>query len=197
MKIACLFAIVLAVAAQDGDGSQAQSSQAQGAQAQGAQSQGAQSQGTQSQGYGQAQDSSQSQGYAAPAAVEPAYAPAMAMAAPVAGPVVAPVAGEDMGYATCLVCFGAVILIGIIATSFLDWRFAACEISEGCKKENNPCKANRGCMSFNREGSGLNAGSKSPHDGIDAKLVATHGCGLSKKHASKIIQAVGSSSSLL
>lgn len=193
MKLAVLFALVLAVTAQDGNGGQAHSSQSQGTQSQGAQSQDTQSQGYQSQG-------SQAQGYAVSAAAEPAYASAPvyapAMAAAIAGPVVAPVA-EDMGYATCLVCFGAVILIGIIAVNFIDWRFACCEISEGCKKENNPCKANRGCMSFSRHGSGLSAGSNKPQDGMDAKLVATHGVGLSKKHASKIIQNVGNAASFL
>jgi hypothetical protein len=99
---------------------------------------------------------------------------------------------EDLAYATCLVCFGGVILVGFLALNLLNWRDPAVEVKYCCKKENNPVDAGRGC-----DASKIERGSANPFDGIDARLRKTHGHGLSKKAASKIVTAVGSSSSLL
>merc|ERR1712100_245746 len=135
----------------------------------GDQSQGGQSQGGQSQGADQQQGYGQQQSYGGPAAP--------VMAAPVAAPLVAAAAGDGWDVVV-LVSFGVVIAVGLIAANLLHWRADACEPAYCCLHNYNPVSHGRGCDSHNREGSGVEAGSRQPHAGLDAFQIKTYGYGL-------------------
>jgi len=117
------------------------------------------------------------------------------MAAAVAEPVAAIVGGEDFGYATCLVCFGAIIFIGFIALNLLPWRQEAVLCEYQCAAKNNPCKGGRG--SDGHELFGIGAGAKDPHSGMDTKKIHIHGYGLAAKDKSVVSAIVSGASSFL
>ena len=123
------------------------------------------------------------------------WSAAPAMASAVAEPAVAIVGGEDFGYATCLVCFGAIIFIGFIALNLLPWRQESVLCEYQCDAKNNPCKAGRG--SDGHELFGILAGSKNPHSGMDNKKIHVHGHGLAAKDKRTISAIVSNASSFL
>merc|ERR1711937_802847 len=106
-------------------------------------------------GYGQQQGYGAAESYAAPA-----------MAAP-----------GDGWDVVVLVSFGVVIAVGLIAANLLHWRADACEVEYCGKHDYNPVCHGRGCDGHNREGAGIEAGSRQPHSGHDAFHVKTHGYG--------------------
>ena len=130
----------------------------------------------------------QTASYAAPAVAAyaaPVAAP-VAMAAPVAAPVVAAAVGEDLAYATCLVCFGALLFIGIVVVTLIPWRIEAVCLNNFCDSKINACKPHRG--SANNGLFGINSGSH-VHKG-DAKIVHIHGHGFSNKDKNTQVSAV-------
>ena len=89
--------------------------------------------------------------------------------------------GDDFDdhFIAIIVAAGVLILIGLFAAVFLNWRFSAVTIDYICRRECDPVHSGRGCDSHNRYGSGMLAGARYPHSGKDKKRLYKEGYGLS------------------